>query len=255
MDWYYIASNQQIGPIDEAAWTNLVSAGTVNAETLVWHEGMTQWQRYGDLASGPVLTAVAAPAPAATGGIVCSECGQTFSSDEVIRHGNRWVCAGCKPVFIQKLKEGVMGSAALEYAGFWTRFAASFVDGIILWFINMAVMLLWMLALRTTFSPEGETLRAILIQFILMGVQLAIGVTYEVWFIGKYGATPGKMACKIKVVTPEGAAVTYGRAFGRYFAKLLSGLILCIGYIMAAFDDEKRALHDRICDTRVIKAS
>ncbi|HET6371045.1 MAG TPA: RDD family protein, partial [Nitrospiria bacterium] len=42
-------------------------------------------------------------------------------------------------------------------------------------------------------------------------------------------------------------------ACGRYFAEILSGIILCIGYIMAAFDDEKRALHDRICGTRVIK--
>jgi uncharacterized RDD family membrane protein YckC len=70
--------------------------------------------------------------------------------------------------------------------------------------------------------------------------------------IGKYGATLGKMACKIKVVTPDGGRVTYLRAFGRYFAKLLSAMICFIGYIMAGFDDEKRALHDRICDTRVV---
>jgi uncharacterized RDD family membrane protein YckC len=47
--------------------------------------------------------------------------------------------------------------------------------------------------------------------------------------------------------------VDLGRAFGRYFGKLLSAIILGIGYIMAAFDSEKRALHDMICDTRVIK--
>ena len=70
--------------------------------------------------------------------------------------------------------------------------------------------------------------------------------------IGKYGATVGKMAMKIRVVTAEGQKVSYLRALGRYFAKLLSGMILMIGYLMAAFDDEKRALHDRICNTRVI---
>ena len=43
------------------------------------------------------------------------------------------------------------------------------------------------------------------------------------------------------------------RAIGRYFAAMLSSLILCIGYLLIAFDAEKRALHDMICDTRVIK--
>jgi uncharacterized RDD family membrane protein YckC len=46
-----------------------------------------------------------------------------------------------------------------------------------------------------------------------------------------------------------------GRAVGRYFAKIVSGIILMIGYIMAGFDSEKRALHDMMCDTRVIKVS
>jgi len=70
--------------------------------------------------------------------------------------------------------------------------------------------------------------------------------------IGKFGATLGKMACKIQVVTAEGGRVSYLRSLGRYFAKFLSGLICLIGYIIAAFDEEKRALHDRICVTRVV---
>jgi uncharacterized RDD family membrane protein YckC len=72
--------------------------------------------------------------------------------------------------------------------------------------------------------------------------------------VGKFAATPGKMACKLKVVLPEGDRVSYARAIGRHFAKYISGLILGIGYIMAGFDEQKRALHDRICDTRVIKS-
>jgi uncharacterized RDD family membrane protein YckC len=61
------------------------------------------------------------------------------------------------------------------------------------------------------------------------------------------------MACGIKVVTPEGEKITYLRAFGRYFAKTLLGIAtLYIGYIIAAFDSEKRSLHDRICNTRVV---
>ena len=62
------------------------------------------------------------------------------------------------------------------------------------------------------------------------------------------------MACGLKVIRPDGEEITYGRACGRFFADILSYVILFIGYIMVAFDEEKRALHDRICDTRVVKA-
>jgi uncharacterized RDD family membrane protein YckC len=75
---------------------------------------------------------------------------------------------------------------------------------------------------------------------------------YQIFFLGKYGATPGKMACKLKVVTAEGTPITYGRATGRFFAEKLSGLTCTIGYIIAAFDDQKRTLHDHICGTRVV---
>jgi uncharacterized RDD family membrane protein YckC len=62
------------------------------------------------------------------------------------------------------------------------------------------------------------------------------------------------MALGLKVVRPDGGPITAGRAAGRYFAKMISGMILMIGYIIAGFDSQKRALHDMICDTRVIKS-
>jgi len=61
------------------------------------------------------------------------------------------------------------------------------------------------------------------------------------------------MVCHLQVVMADGSKLSYGRSLGRHFAKFLSSFILAIGYIMAGIDDEKRALHDRICDTRVIK--
>jgi uncharacterized RDD family membrane protein YckC len=61
------------------------------------------------------------------------------------------------------------------------------------------------------------------------------------------------MACQLRVVMPDGGQVSYLRALGRNFAELISAVILGIGYIMAGFDDEKRALHDRICSTRVVR--
>jgi uncharacterized RDD family membrane protein YckC len=62
----------------------------------------------------------------------------------------------------------------------------------------------------------------------------------------------GKMAVKIKVVGADGSPIGYGRALGRAFAEVLSGICFYIGYIMAGFDKEKQSLHDKICSTRVI---
>jgi uncharacterized RDD family membrane protein YckC len=82
---------------------------------------------------------------------------------------------------------------------------------------------------------------------------MAINCCYETFFVARLGATPGKMALGLKVVRPDGGPVGLGRAFGRYFAKFLSMIILGIGYIMVGFDSEKRGLHDMICGTRVVK--
>ena len=102
-------------------------------------------------------------------------------------------------------------------------------------------------------STGNNTGQLVIIQLIVTLIQFIIPAVYTTWFLGKYGATPGKMACKIKVVRSDGESVSYGRALGRHFAKWLSWMILCIGFLMAAFDDQHRTLHDRICDTRVVR--
>jgi uncharacterized RDD family membrane protein YckC len=84
-------------------------------------------------------------------------------------------------------------------------------------------------------------------------MNIVVPAIYATFFLGRYGATLGKMACGLKVVRPDGDPIGYPRALGRYFAEILSGMILGIGYLMAAFDSEKRSLHDRICSTRVVR--
>jgi len=81
----------------------------------------------------------------------------------------------------------------------------------------------------------------------------AVIVGYNTLMQGKYGATLGKLACGLKVVQPDGAPISYGRAFGRAWAEILSGVICDIGYIITAFDGQKRSLHDHIANTRVIR--
>ena len=82
---------------------------------------------------------------------------------------------------------------------------------------------------------------------------LLIGAGYFIGFHYQWGQTFGKMLMQIRVVRMDGGPLTLGQSIGRYFATYLSAIILSIGFIMAGFDDEKRALHDRICDTRVVK--
>ena len=144
------------------------------------------------------------------------------------------------------------------------RFVAALIDGIILGVAGTAVQILFLgnafapfMRIRPNAPPEealaamGAMMGALSVS-ILVGT--AIGACYEGFFISRIGATPGKMALGLRVVRPNGGAVSLGRAFGRYFAKWLSAFILYIGYIMAGFDSEKRGLHDMICDTRVVRA-
>jgi len=256
MNWYYADQGQQTGPVNDAQFEELVRSGKIHPDTLVWHEGMAAWQTYREVTSP---SPPSAPAPLGTAGYVpgqsaeavCAECGKLFAIQDMIRHGSIYICANCKPVFLQKLAEGAqLNTGALNYAGFWIRFAAVFVDGILLFVVNMCIGLVAGLSAAQAVgaAPKG----ALVLQLILFAIQMTIGISYEVVLIGKYGATLGKMACQIKVVTADGGRVSYLRAFGRYFGKMLSGFTCLIGYVIAAFDDQKRALHDHICNTRVV---
>ena len=85
---------------------------------------------------------------------------------------------------------------------------------------------------------------------------LAAQMIYSVYFTSQKGATPGKMAAGLKVITASGERVGVGRALARFLSKtFLSGyLTLGVGLTIAAFDRECRALEDRVCRTRVVRA-
>jgi uncharacterized RDD family membrane protein YckC len=244
MQWYYEGSKKSIGPISEEDFQALIKNGTINNSTLVWNATMTDWKRYGELNGSSAQSA---------GGTIsiCAECGVSYLREDMIKYGDNWVCAQCKPVFIQKIKEGVTVKQ-MDYAGFWIRFGANIIDSIISGVVNVLISIGFGV-LAAVASSSSDPSNAAIYSIIAFLLSVVIGIGYETFFIGKWGATIGKMACGIKVVTPEGEKITYLRAFARLFAKGVSAIFLMIGYIMAAFDDEKRALHDRICSTRVIK--
>ena len=252
MNLYYEDGGQQMGPIGKAELQALIKAKKVNAKTLVWQDGMENWQELGvyvrsqrQKGEHPKNKAVVSGAQA-----VCSECRRVSPEEEMVRFNDARVCAACKPVFVQKVKEGVSVAGALDYASFWIRFGAVVIDGFILWIVNVALFVPLGIIMPTA---NDDPFAALSFMPLVMLLQYAIPAVYDTWFVGKYGATPGKMACKIKVVVADGTPVSYSRALGRHFAKWLSSLILGIGFLMAAFDDERRTLHDRICETRVVR--
>jgi len=253
MPWYFAEHGKQVGPLSEADFDTAVRAGRVAPDTLVWRDGMKDWTPYGqtlaDAAPGPAPEAAPETAvEAATG--VCAECGQSFPLADMIAYDGVTVCAACKPTFFQRVQEGAAIPGVVEYGGFWHRFLAKFLDGLIMGAVNMA---LTFMTIGLIAKASGSPARTLSIQVATWVVQWTLTGLYYVFFHGRFGATPGKMALRLKVIRSDGSPLTYGRAFGRYFGDMLSQITLYIGYIMAAFDDEKRALHDRICDTRVIR--
>ncbi len=141
---------------------------------------------------------------------------------------------------------------AVPKATFWMRAVATLVDAAIVFGLQM--ILGGLLALAGTVTVVGSEGGAGETAFIVHFFSYLISFTYYIFFTGYCGQTPGKMVLRIKVVRQDGSAIGYGRAaFREVPAKFLSGIIFGIGYLMVIFDDQKRALHDRMSDTYVIK--
>jgi uncharacterized RDD family membrane protein YckC len=251
MPWHYVRDNTTQAPVELTELQRLRQQGAIQADTPVWTDGMPEWTPY------EKSTAAGSPVMVTSGGITvatrpCVECGKSFPESEMLNYEGKWVCAADKPLFFQRIKEGVVAPGTLQYASVGRRFVAIFIDAIL---IDMIVLLPLMLIYGFSFfQPGGRSEIPTALNVVIYILEYLIPALYEILLIGKYGATLGKMAMKIKVVRPDGGAVSYGQSVGRYFAKILSGIIFAIGYIMAFWDPEKRALHDRICATRVVSA-
>lgn len=135
----------------------------------------------------------------------------------------------------------------MKYAGFWKRFVAAFLDGIILYILGALIGfvfgLLYATALRTA---EGLEAISLILGFVISWLYYALMES------SSQQATLGKQAMGIIVTDLNNNRISFARATGRYFAKIISGIILLIGYIMAAFTEKKQALHDIIASTLVI---
>jgi uncharacterized RDD family membrane protein YckC len=193
----------------------------------------------------------------------CARCGKD------VPEGTRY-CPSCG----QEAGTSVVGasagvSAPLPYAGFWIRFAAHLIDNLILG-IPLGIVFV---ALIFMFARTGVIMRMnppvdpseaaarfapmfLMIFFPAVFLSLIVAWLYYAGLESSARqATFGKSVMSLRVTNAEGRRLSFGHATGRYFAKIVSGLIpFGIGYIMAGFTAKKQALHDLIAGTLVMRA-
>jgi uncharacterized RDD family membrane protein YckC len=148
-------------------------------------------------------------------------------------------------------------AAPTHYAGFWIRFVAVIIDalalGIVVWPIS-GILALMIGAAGNQVNMPGVGIHLVR-GIVIWSLFIFAGWIYEASLeSSSKQATLGKMALGLKVTDERGQRISFARASGRFFAKLLSRMILFIGYIMAGFTARKQALHDMIAGTLVVRA-
>jgi uncharacterized RDD family membrane protein YckC len=219
-------------------------------------------------------------AAAADNAAFCSSCGQPLSAAgappavgagpiPAPAYSAPGVSAGAAPLSAPVTTAPAYPAAGVAvvqpYAGFWLRLVAYIIDSIVLLFGFVIVIgVVAAIVGAGFFRNIGENMSggenffapaAVLVILMFLFASLAGCWLYYAWFeSSQYQATPGKLALGLFVTDMEGRRVSFARASGRFFAKLITGLIpLFIGYIMAGFTAKKQALHDMIASCLVLR--
>ncbi len=220
--WYFAQGSEQRGPVSRAALTQLAASGAVTPQTLVWQQGMADW----------------VPAGTIPGLMPMGNFGQ--------------VAAPAAPVPLNY-------SNAPTYAGFWLRFCAWIVDYLVIalpFFVIEHV--LGLSQVSPVFMPGRHVHVSPTIFFPACGMGLMRFVAWWLYFTmmesSERQATLGKMALGLRVTDMQGMRISFARANGRLFGKIVSMLTLDIGFMMAGWTQRKQALHDLMAETLVLKA-
>lgn len=121
-----------------------------------------------------------------------------------------------------------------NYAGFWIRFGASLLDGLLVGIVAAILEA----ALKTAGS----------------GLGLLLSIGYFTYFEGSSGQTLGKQACNIRVIDDQtGAPIGYGRAFLRWIGRIISTIPIFLGYFWMLWDGRKQCWHDKIANDVVVR--
>ena len=253
--WFYLDRDKEIGPVAEDMLLQRISAGQMQPTSMVWRPGLSRWTSYEDIHAADLAdVARRGPRPATsrvgqwpgddpTGTARCHVCLKIHPRAQMMYYQDRWICEGCRPDFFQNLSQlGVhfravrRGSARLPW-----RFGAWVVDWLLFLLIAKTI---WIVLAKTDVIEPGYFLDPDFLLAELLGA--LVWWTAFVW-IG--GTTPGKWALHLRVVIAE----TDERAsFGAAFKRALSSIVP-FGFVVAFFNPERRALHDYLAGTRVIR--
>ena len=197
-----------------------------------------------------------APAPAGPGGpsgqIFCPRC-RAINSDQAI------FCYACGTNLPRILPAaGFQLPGASLYAGFWRRFVAWILDtlltGVCAGIIGFALGFIYALVVIVPSGPKPPQEQMLVLQIIVQAIVIVLCWLYfALMERSSLQATLGKMAIGIRVTDLDGKRISFARATGRHFGKIISGLMLLIGYIMAGFTEKKQALHDMMAGTLVVR--
>lgn len=289
-DWYYSDyERNRLGPVAARDLADLHHAGQLQPDTLVWREGMPQWRAWREVmtqalneaagVASPAMEAMplsagvnpyamaeplpsAAPAHTSSNATAAPSLG-TLSSTQTLSAGtNPYAIAEPHSPYAPP-RAAVHGGSdyvaggEVVYAGFWKRFAAYTIDTFVLGIVFGILGAIMGVGLAVSASGARDAATAMSgmgLTFVLFYIVEIVGMAvYFAWMhSSSHQATLGKMAVGIKVTDDDGEPITFWRGFGRFFAAILSSLILCIGYLMAGFTERKRALHDMVASTLVV---
>jgi uncharacterized RDD family membrane protein YckC len=150
----------------------------------------------------------------------------------------------------------------VRYAGFWRRFVAHLIDQIIVGIAAFVVFIpglaLLGVGIGAGIMEESESAIGLILAAIAAYLAAIVLVIVGQWLYyalmesSSRQATIGKLALGLVVTDLSGNRITFGRATGRYFGKIVSGMIMMIGYIMAGFTERKQALHDIMASCLVV---
>lgn len=248
------------GPFTTQQVKTMLQVGQLRAHMLCWQEGMAGWT---PLSGVPVF--VAAPPPLPMKSLV-----------DPVRHTppppmppmpsvqpTAAPVQAVVPAVAAPVVQASGASAAvsgMQYAGFWLRFVAAIIDGVIAG--TMAAIVRWgvgFVFVQIILASDGkisvEEANPFFVVCSLLASTLVSWLYFATLESSRRQATLGKLAMGLRVTDGDGARLRFSRATGRYFAKILSALILLIGYLMAAWTPRKQGLHDIMADTLVLRGA
>ncbi|HRP72890.1 MAG TPA: RDD family protein [Luteimonas sp.] len=256
-EWYYAdAANTRQGPIDAAELVRLRLGGQLGWDSLVWREGMADWRPMRDFAAelaqvddrGPLLS---------TGSGEVVDAGWAASPPTTAEPASPYA----PPLSSVSADAIVVAGGEVVQAGFWKRFAAMVIDGLVTaaasWIVQIPLFILAGTAgaLGGDLLATGGSMGLILLSYL---IGILIPLFYFAWMHSSASqASLGKLAVGIKVTRGSGERISFWRAFLRYLAYFGTvALSLGIGGLVSAFTTglsaRKQALHDMICDTLVV---